>query len=205
MLIKGLAIEGFGLDAIRLEPGTTGAVIQGNYVGTDQTGTQSHGVGYGIVDNSDGGNLIGGTTPAARNVLAAATIGVYLYNMSGLAGDTVEGNYIGTDATGKVSMGGTYGVSIYNSPNNTIGGIIAGARNIISGVNVSSGSGVEIIGQNATGNVVEGNYIGTDVTGKVALSNAQAGIVAYSSGNTIGGTVAGAGISSPGTREMGSM
>ena len=45
----------------------------------------------------------------------------------------------------------------------------------------------------ATRNVVEGNYIGTDVTGTVALANALAGVAITAStipasNNTIGGT-----------------
>ena len=45
----------------------------------------------------------------------------------------------------------------------------------------------------ATGNVVEGNYIGTDATGDSPLGNAStAWRSTDASGNTIGGTAAGA-------------
>ncbi|MGA2788742.1 MAG: hypothetical protein ABSF60_14570, partial [Verrucomicrobiota bacterium] len=77
--------------------------------------------------------------------------------------------------------------------NNSIGGTVAGARNVISG-NITAG--VFFNGTGTSGNLVEGNYVGTDITGTNAVPNTLAGIYAPSpggpSGNIIGGTVAGA-------------
>ena len=56
-----------------------------------------------------------------------------------------------------------------SASNNTIGGTAAGARNVISG---NGSDGVVFIDGSATGNLVAGNYIGTDVTGTMALGNA---------------------------------
>ena len=63
--------------------------------------------------------------------------------------------------------------------------------NVISG---NGNDGVQIYGS-AIFNVVAGNKIGTDVTGTVALGNSSSGVEvdAGCSGNTIGGTTAGAG------------
>ena len=85
-------------------------------------------------------------------------------------GNLVAGNYIGTDYTGTMALGNALsGVEIADSAsNNTIGGTAAGDRNVISG---SPEGGVFIHGS-ATGNLVAGNYIGTDVTGTMALGNA---------------------------------
>ena len=80
---------------------------------------------------------------------------------SGLPGNTVAGDFIGTDSTGTHSLENAYGVAIY-STGNTIGGTTAGARNVISG---NTGEGILIAGAGATGNVVEGDYIGTDDSG----------------------------------------
>ena len=77
----------------------------------------------------------------------------------------MQGNLIGVDASGNASMGNNEGVRIFNGSNNTIGGAVPGARNIISG---NRWSGVDITasdGVSVSGNVVQGNFIGTDVTG----------------------------------------
>ena len=107
--------------------------------------------------------------------------------------NVVEGNYIGTDVTGRLALGNGYGgVTIQaGASKNIIGGTTAAARNLISG---NTGSGVHLLYSGTTGNVVEGNYIGTDVTGTVALGNNEGvAIYAGASGNLIGGTTPGAG------------
>ena len=85
------------------------------------------------------------------------------------------------------NTGGSGGISLDNTTNNTIGGTTAAARNIISGntTAVLTGSGVRI-NPTSAGNVIEGNYIGTDVSGTVALAN-NFGITIESGGNTVGG------------------
>jgi hypothetical protein len=71
------------------------------------------------------------------------------------------------------------------------GGKSAAARNVISG---HSGDGVGIQVAGATGNVVAGDYIGTDVTGGAPLGNVASGVLNNNGapGNTIGGTLAAA-------------
>ena len=102
-----------------------------------------------------------------------------------LNNNQVRGNLIGTDFTGTTSIGNSRGVRIVSS-GNVIGGTTAEARNIISG----NDFGVFIEGA-ATGNLIQGNYIGTDVTGTADLGNDQFGvrIRGPASKNTIGGTV----------------
>ena len=115
----------------------------------------------------------------------------------GLAGDNgnlVEGNYIGTDPTGTIAIGNEgYGDVdlVQGASNDTIGGTTAGTGNIISGDDFPRGGwGVGI--DMATDCVVEGNYIGTDMTGTKALPNFN-GIdfgQAINSNDTIGGATA---------------
>ena len=110
---------------------------------------------------------------------------------SGATGNVVEGNAIGVDATGEVALStAAYGVLInFNAANNTIGGTASAARNVISGNAFGVG-----MANSATGNVVEGNYIGTDSSGAAAVANGRGVIVSLSAfGNTIGGSIAGAG------------
>jgi uncharacterized repeat protein (TIGR01451 family) len=107
----------------------------------------------------------------------------------------VEGCFIGTNAAGSAAQSnGDHGISIAVNSNNTIGGTVAAARNVISG---NSSNGIDIFGP-AAGNLVQGNYIGTNASGTAAIGNAGDGIDLVSGSNTvtntsIGGTTAGAG------------
>ena len=106
--------------------------------------------------------------------------------------NTIEGSYLGTNADGTAagSQPMVYGVLV-TAASNTIGGVIAVDRNVISG---NADAGVAIAGSGASGNVLEGNYIGTDITGTEPLGNGTVGIyISGSLDNTIGGTTSGAG------------
>jgi CSLREA domain-containing protein len=108
----------------------------------------------------------------------------------------ITGNYLGTDVTGTVAAGlgqsATASITISNSSNITIGGTSTSDRNIISGGN---GHGIGIF--DGGGIVIQGNYIGTDVTGTVPLGNGSSGIYIWGGYNTtgvnIGGSAPGAG------------
>jgi hypothetical protein len=101
-------------------------------------------------------------------------------------GNIIEGNYIGTDIAGTHGMGNIEGVAVYSS-NNTIGGATAAARNIISG-NQWGAVYVEF-----DSNVIQGNYIGTDVCGTADLGNLHGVVLNYANNNTVGGTGIGEG------------
>jgi photosystem II stability/assembly factor-like uncharacterized protein len=178
--------------------GGNGSKLQGNYIGTDITGTLALGNGGNGV--SAGVNaLIGGTVPEARNVIAAnAADGNGFGNVtlgSGNSSDpgaTVQGNYIGTDATGTRALGNTFtGIFIFGD-NHLIGGLVAGARNVISG----NQTGIQIGGSISTqpqGNVIQGNFIGLNALGTSAVPNTLWGIAVVDAiNNTIGGTQSGA-------------
>ena len=92
--------------------------------------------------------------------------------------------------TGTTALANLDGVKTANgATNDTIGGTTAADRNIISG---NTFAGVEF---ESGGNLVEGNYVGTDLTGAVAVANLSSGIYVGPSitNNTIGGTASGAG------------
>jgi hypothetical protein len=89
-------------------------------------------------------------------------------------GDHIEGNFIGTDVTGTQVAGNfSSGIWLFGS-NELVGGTTPDARNIISGNGNGTsstepdGGGIRVAG---TGNRVEGNYIGTDLSGTKALGN----------------------------------
>ena len=156
---------------------------------------------YGVDLNDVSMATIGGTAVGAGNLISGNTvIGVFIDGSTATA-NLVAGNYIGTDIAGKMAVANLQGVLIADgASNNTIGGLTTtpgtGAGNVISG-NTDSGVVMTVANTNVgpIGNRVEGNLIGTDEQGMNALGNGADGVFidAGASGNTIGGTVAGAG------------
>jgi titin len=171
----------------------SGTLIAGNLIGTNAAGTAAlpntpSGIRMDLATNT----TIGGTVAAARNVISGNTsTGISILGASN-SGNTITGNYIGTDSSGTIAVGNQGGgFSIVNGAvNTTVGGTTAAARNVISG-NTTFGVHISF---GATGTIVQGNYIGTDVSGVLDLGNTTNGVeILSASNNTIGGTAAGAG------------
>ncbi|HEX5176698.1 MAG TPA: hypothetical protein VFV83_06710, partial [Chthoniobacteraceae bacterium] len=193
--VKGLVLNRFANSGIRITNGG-GNMIAGNFIGTDPSGAAARGnTNYGLfIGSSD--NQIGGTNPADRNVISATTstvvnlgIGVLVQNGSN---NVFENNYIGTNAAGTAALGSlSGGLRIVDGANNRIGGTAAGAGNVISG---NTGNyNVQVVGPAASGNVIQGNFVGTNATGTAALAGPSAdGIQLIAPNNMIGGTIAGA-------------
>jgi hypothetical protein len=171
---------------------TTGNVVEGNFIGTDVTGSFAIGNHWeGVAANGIGFNVIGGTSPGAGNVISGNYLGGVGIWIAGSTGNLVEGNFIGTDATGSFAVGNQGDGVGPLTGRNTVGGTTPGARNVISG---NGGDGVGMWSPGTSGNLVEGNFIGTDVTGAFAVANQGNGVsIEWSAtGNMIGGTTAGA-------------
>jgi len=183
--VKGLAINRFGADGIRLSANGFNT-IQSNYLGTDTAGNAALGNGLDGVRVLSSNNLIGGGIPAVRNVISGNGIGVVI--SANATGNVVRGNYIGTNAAGTARLGNVVGVLISGGArNNMIGGATMGALNVISG---NSGNGIVINDSGSTGNKVQGNFIGTDPTGNVALANSLSGVVVnHTNGTLVGGDI----------------
>jgi hypothetical protein len=166
--------------------GSSSNIIRGNYVGTDRLGSSSVGNKDGIELSGATGNTIGGTNSSHRNVVSGNSgTGI---DLGGADGNTISANFVGTTADGMSPLGNLRGIWIASgSQSNTIGGTSAGERNLISGNNFL---GLLIAHVDTSLNVVQGNFIGTDVTGIAALPNTNEGIqLAFSAvNNTIGGT-----------------
>ena len=197
-------LDASGVSGIELDDSSTSNnVVEGNYVGLKPDGSSGGVNVYGILVFNATGTIIGGTTPAARNIISANDYGVFLRG-----GDTtlLEGNYIGTDPTGMIAEGNYYwGVDAYYGSGGsraTIGGLTSapgtGAGNVISGngafgVTPANASNITILDANLQ--AIEGNIIGLNAAGTAALGVASTGIYVYdtTSSFTIGGTSAGAG------------
>ena len=162
----------------------TSNFVQGNFIGTDPTGTFAipNAIGVSLEDDPDDSissgafNTIGGTnfvagTLSVGNLISGNTgAGISLGDLS--SQNVVLGNFIGTDPTGTVALpNGADGIDINaTSAANTIGGTntTPGQLNVGNLISGNTGYGVDV---NGTDNVLLGNYIGTDVTGTVALPN----------------------------------
>ncbi len=178
--IRGLVINRFDGDGIDIS-GPGGNVIEGNFIGVDVTGTLALGnaqgpITAGVHIRGSPGNRVGGTTPGSRNVISGNAPGDGI-TISGVSatGNLVQGNYIGTNAAGNAPLRNQIGVDIWSS-DNTIGGQTAAAKNVISG---NFGSNVHIFdgGSGASGNRIQGNYIGTDATGTFAVDTNALGAI----------------------------
>ena len=127
-----------------------------------------------MIVNEGSGNLIGGTTATARDIISANGIhGVEIDN-TGTSGNVVAGDYIGIDATGTKALGNT-DMGVYLSAgasSNTIGGTTAGALDVIS----ANGQNGVTIGNGCSINTVAGDSIGTDATGTKPLGNFSDGV-----------------------------
>ena len=103
----------------------------------------------------------------------------------------VQGNFIGTDASGNVALPNKQGVIVgATSTNNTIGGTTTASRNVISG-NTTVGL---TIYSGSDNNVAQGNYIGVGADGTTPLGNGSWGVYLDSSTTiAIGGSISGSG------------
>src|SRR5262249_28640787 len=188
-------ISGNGAQGIYVfGPGSssTANVLQGNYVGTDVTGTQALGNTIGVTIDSSSDNTVGGTQAGAGHLLSGNTVlGMDVFGSA--ARNLLQGNLIGTDVTGTIALGNRVGGLTLDlgSNNNTVGGTASGSRNVISG---NGNAGILISAFRTSNNVVQGNYVGTDVSGTQALGNQTGVVIRQGAGdNVIGGTAAGAG------------
>lgn len=124
------ANDGTGQQAVGL---SSGGLVQGNYIGIAKDGVTSLGGVGGISVSGTTGSIIGGTLPAARNLISGASeANIVLTGQNSI----VQGNYIGTDYTGEpnISIAENAGIAIAGGATNLIGGTQANQANVIAGV-----------------------------------------------------------------------
>jgi CARDB protein len=180
--VQGLVINRFAVNGISVTGGNN--TFRRNFIGTDITGTLDLGNGVDGIRLLSAGNIVGGPTAAARNVISGNQSRGVFVSGAGASGNQILGNLVGTDVTGKVALPNVGpGVQILGGASgNIVGGALAGARNVISG---NGGNGVSLR-TGATNNTVQNNLIGIEIDGTAALGNGGAGvIIGESSTNTI--------------------
>jgi hypothetical protein len=193
-VIKGLVINhitgaGDSGEAIFIDSTAPGFLIQGNYIGTDVTGSSAVPVSQGIECYATTGQ-IGGTGAGQGNVLSGATTA----NPDGHTGYavqvqtnftvTIQGNLIGTNAAGTAAITNSVGIAVGVNPGadtEVIGGTTPGAGNLISGNTWGA------LGQFGNGGIFQGNLVGTDITGMKAIPNGTG----LSHVDVVGGTATG--------------
>ncbi len=184
--IRGLAINGFDAAGIWMHASGNN-LIEANFIGTDVAGTAT------AANNADGISVESDDNVIVRNIISGnAANGIILLNANA---NVVQGNYIGTDATGMLALGNVGdGIRLVNAHNNIIGGSAPAERNVVSGnvdPGVADAHGIEIL-FGSTGNRVEGNYIGLAMDGDTPLGNEADGIhIDLSNNNWIGAPGAG--------------
>ncbi|HEX2721885.1 MAG TPA: PKD domain-containing protein, partial [Gemmatimonadaceae bacterium] len=158
----GNIISGFELSGVFIDPVIGWSLtVQGNRIGTNLTGDRAipSRVGIAEVDQTDADDT-------SRALFALIRDNVVSGNERGIIGGrNIAGNFIGTDATGTRAVPNGVGISGAVS----VGGMRPGGSttcvypcNLISG---NQSAAIEVADS------VLGNFIGTDLTGKLAIPN----------------------------------
>lgn len=163
--IRGLHLYAFS-SAIEIRGAATGRRIVGNWIG-DWSGRNFNGI---LLERSWDASVlhtvIGGTTPADRNIISGNKCGI---NAPYAPFIVIQGNYIGPDSSGTTPIGNDVG--IYTHQNTVIGGTSPGAGNVISGNKI----GVEVFFAQVSTPSIVGNLIGVAADGVTPMPN-QIGI-----------------------------
>jgi hypothetical protein len=166
--IQGLAINRTAGHKIYLGFQTGGNFVAGNFLGPDISGTRAFTPAVALdalVALSLTEDVIGGTAAEARNLISGNTGSAF--QVAGIfsnGGDRIEGNLIGTDKSGTRALPNARGIYTGGASTTLIGGSDPNATNTISG---NANKGVEPREQT----IVQNNFIGTDVSGRLPLGN----------------------------------
>ncbi len=181
--VRGLSIVGFRQTWPAIAAGIVVAngsnnLIDANYIGLDASGSP---------DGNRDGILLGATGQEVRhNTISGNDTGIHVR-----AGEqTINANRIGTDFSGSTSgtgMGNYRGIRIEPAADaNHIGSSDPIHKNVISG---NTAVGIEV---ESADNIIQGNYIGCNISGDTALGQ-QEGVVLGGNSNLLGGNNAGDG------------
>jgi CSLREA domain-containing protein len=189
--VRGFVINRFSR-GIYLQA-SAGTIIEGNFIGTNVSGTAvASSNSFGVYIEGGGKNTVGGILSGSRNLISGNGAGVAIFDSSG---NTIVGNFIGTGVTGNQkivsgnpnSAGNSHGIVMDGASGNFIGGSVPGSGNVIS-ANL-----IGIVTNNSNFNTFEGNLIGVGANGTTPLGNSWGATQIAGSDNRIGNTTPGAG------------
>jgi CSLREA domain-containing protein len=161
--VRGLAIGRFNFNGIEVDNveglgAPSGVRIQGNFVGTDASGTVARPNRFNGLNlrESGGDNTVGGTSRSQRNLISGN--GANGINIgTGNDGYAIEGNLIGTKTDGTSALGNDNdGVHLSSATDNFVGEFSASAANTIA---FNGGDGVNVVGEDTVGNRILSNAI----------------------------------------------
>jgi len=189
-VISGNTSSGVRMDGTETEACSLNFVL-GNRVGLRADGAAAIPNGAeGILLQNAASNFIGGSELGSGNIISGNTTNGISMTGEFVGENVVAGNWIGLDGGGAAAVpNGGDGVLVRGA-DNEIGGMDAGAGNIISG---NTGCGVRVDGVESSGTIVKGNWVGVNVEGTATVPNEAAGVLVQSSSdNVIGGAESGA-------------
>ncbi len=189
---------------VLLDGSSSGDTLAGSFIGTDGSGTAPIPNGQGVfiqdLSTAPSNDTIGGTAAGSGNLISGNTSdGIIIQGPAASPrpgiGSLVIGNVIGLSSS-DAPLSNSIGVVIQDSPSNTIGGTAYQSQNVISG---NASAGIDITGQSAAGNIIQGDYIGTNFAGSGFPSGTNEADPAQligvflngSIGDTVGGTIPG--------------
>ncbi len=196
-IISGNATNGVNISGAS----SANETIAGNFIGVDITGEKPLANSVGVFVSGTASTTIGGIAAAAGNVISGNTAAGIELNGSAATGVLIALDRIGTNAGGTAAVVQTgqsnplqalqnVGVAVISSAGNTVGGVTAGASNLISGNYV--GVMLADVSGPGTANLVQGNLIGTDISGSLPVGNIVGVYINSAAGNQIGGATAAA-------------
>ena len=178
--IRGLVFNG-GFDETVYFLLSDNSALRGCFVGTDASGTTAVGNNRGVYVSASAQFSLGGPAPADRNLISGN--GWHAVMLLNCPNANVEGNLIGTDATGAAPLGNN-GRGIYITPGRA--GILIHGNVIAANNDVGLNTG-DIGSDTEFGITIQGNWIGTDVTGTVEMGNTVFGVFVTSNQVAVGG------------------
>jgi len=181
---QGVAIQGTSTGA-----NTTGNIVAGNFIGTNAAGTAVLGnlnngiwINSGAQANRIGTNGTDADSAGEGNVIAGNDFNGIAISDPGTSSNTVAGNWIGTNKTGKTVLANAEnGVDIYNgAQSNQVGGSVALAN--VIGLNTLAG--VAVTDPSTTGNSIRANIIFSN--GGLGIDLGASGVQVNHAGTTTG-------------------